>query len=260
MKNEKLVKAFALILLVGVLSSLFVISSSADSYQSIAPITFSNFEGVYSAVAFPGAASLPLASNGTAHRTYLNYSDYSEHSARILYDTYYDTLKVPYIQISLSCNYSSVYLGSVLYSGSHSASTITDTFSGLTSFECYSAENSYTPNVTYFYTWNIILGNFINYDDVYNEAFSNGVNSSQAKDKWWQEGYDEGLDHGINSSASSLFAQNIIGDTLSAPLRALNQFTLFTSPSGVNVSLGMVFGSLIGFILFLAFLKMFAGG
>ena len=167
MKNEKLVKAFALILLVGVLSSFFVISSSADSYQSIAPITFSNFEGVYSAVAFPGAASLPLASNGTVYRTYLNYSDYSEHSARILYDTYYDTLKVPYIQISLSCNYSSVYLGSILYSGSHSASTITDTFSGLTTFECYSAEHSYTPNVTYFYTWNIILGNFLNYDDVY---------------------------------------------------------------------------------------------
>lgn len=98
------------------------------------------------------------------------------------------------------------------------------------------------------------------YQSGYLAGYQAGITSTEKRDEYFQEGYDEGFADGLNSTSSSSLGQNLIGDTLSAPIRALNSFTLFTSPSGVDVSLGMVFGSLIALVLFIAFLKMFAGG
>ena len=115
------------------------------------------------------------------------------------------------------------------------------------------------------HVYNWIINNSTSVDDSsyqsgYLAGLEVGLNSSDKRDQYYQEGYDEGFEDGLNSTSSSAFGQNLIGDTLSAPIRALNSFVLFTSPSGVNVSFGMIFGSLIALILFIAFLKMFAGG
>lgn len=76
------------------------------------------------------------------------------------------------------------------------------------------------------------------YQDAYNQGYSIGYNT----------GYDEG------------FAQDILGSTLSAPFRALNSVVLWVSPSGFTITLFGVFGAAVSLLVFIAFLKMFAGG
>lgn len=98
------------------------------------------------------------------------------------------------------------------------------------------------------------------YERGYLIGMQQGIDSDDAKKKWFQNGYDEGLQDGINSSGSSSLGQNLIGDTLSAPFRALNGFTLFEAPNGTTITLGIVFGGMLGFVLLIAFLKLFAGG
>ena len=255
-------KILASFLFLFVICSLFTVSASAEeTYQSIAPVNFTDFSGTYTAVAFPGPSLVELSSstNGDS-RTFLNSSDYTGHPSRIKYADYGSYSAVPYIQITLVCNYATVYLNSVTYSGSNSSSVVSGDLTGVTEFICSPAQNSFNSDLTYFYTWNIFLGDFFNYDSVYQDGFNAGVSSDAAKDRWYTQGYEAGLEHGLNSNQSESFGSNLIGETLSAPIRALNQFTLFTSPSGTNISLGMIFGSMIALILFLAFLKMFAGG
>ena len=79
-------------------------------------------------------------------------------------------------------------------------------------------------------------------------------------DQGLDQGYDQGFEFGSNSNASASLGNNLIGDTLSAPMTALNNFVLYTSPSGVQISLGLVLGSVIALTFFIAFLKLFAGG
>lgn len=228
-------------------------------YQSIAPISFSDFSGTATAVAFPGPHSISLKVNADNGRTYLGNSDYHEYSD-IIKTMVINDESVPYVQIYFKCNYPSVSRNGVYYSGSLSSNTITDTLSGVTSFEVYPVEHSYDPDTLYYYTWNILLGDFFTYDSVYNQGFVAGVESSEARDKYYSEGYDVGLQDGLQSSASSSLGSNLLGDTLSAPMRALNSFVLYTTPSGVSISLGLVLGSAISLTLFIAFLKLFAGG
>lgn len=261
--RTKSAKIFVCSLIVVILVSSAVIPSFADdqvSYQTIAPVEFLNFSGDVSAVAFPGPHSLALYHDGSAMRYYLNSSDYTEKNTRILYGSFGGQTNVPYIQIHLSCNYGLVYIDGVSYSGSNAASTITDTLSGVTTFSCLASQHSYNADVTYYYTWNILLGNFFNYDQVYQDGFSAGVNSSEAEDKWYQSGYNEGLSDGRASTDSANLGENLLGDTLSAPMDALNSFTLYESSSGFKVTLGLVVGGAISLTLFIAFLKIFAGG
>jgi hypothetical protein len=260
-KSSKVKKVLSCFLLVFVFCSVFVFNSSAaeSSYQSIAPVSFSNFNGDVTAVAFPGAHSLELKVNANSGRDYLNAGDYLFGSRLKYLDV--NGANIPYIQIFLSCNYSSVSLiGRNNYSGSLSASTITDVLSGVTEFEVTPVENSYNSSVEYYYTWDILLGNYFNYDEVFQDGFNAGVNSSEAKDKYYQDGYDVGFSDGVNASGSQNLGHNLLGDTLSAPMRALNQFTLYKSSSGFEVTLGGVVGAAISLTLFIAFLKIFAGG
>ncbi|MBO5947720.1 hypothetical protein J6Q66_02660, partial [bacterium] len=76
----------------------------------------------------------------------------------------------------------------------------------------------------------------------------------------YQEGYKDGYDSGLNSSASSSLGANLLGDTLSAPINALNSITIYQSSSGYNVTLWGILSTIIGASLFIWFLKMFAGG
>lgn len=256
--NKRFQKIFACYLLMSVLFSFIIIPSSANEFtaQTISPISVSDFSGYYSLAAFPGPHSEPLDVDGTIYRTFLTNDDYLANSSRILTDTF-DGQTVDYIQIYLICRFESVYLNTQVYS-SNSFSDPYVLF-GVTKLEFLPVSHSYDANQTYSYVFNIVLGSYVNQSDVFQEGYLAGVNSSDAKDKWYQEGYDQGLQDGFSASDSSMLGQNLIGDTLSAPLRALNSFTLFKSPSGVEVSLGMIFGSMIALVLFIAFLKMFGG-
>lgn len=262
LRSDRARKIFAACLLVVVICSLFSVSVSADTgYQSIAPVNFSDFSGTYTAVAFPGPSTLELASstNGDV-TTFLNSSDYTAHASRIKYADYGSYSAVPYIQITLECNYATVYLNSVTYSGSNSSAQVSASLTGVSEFICYPAQNSFNSNLTYFYTWNIFLGDFFSYDVVYQDGFNAGVSSDAAKDLWYTQGYDAGLEHGLNSNQSESFGSNLLGETLSAPMKALNQFTIYESSSGFTVTLGLVVGGAISLTLFIAFLKIFAGG
>ena len=243
-----------------VLFTFFIIpSSAADSgFQTIRPISVNNFAGNYLLVAFPGAHSLPLADNTTVYQNFIGSDDYAAASTRVLTGTFYGQT-VQYFQLYFSCNYESIYLNNSVYSPGTSSDPSAILF-GITSVELNPVSHSFSDGISYTYYFNIVLGQYSNYSDVFEEGFLAGVNSTDAKDKWYEEGYQSGFVDGQNASQSSLFGQNLIGDTLSAPMRALNSFLLFESPSGVQVTLGMVFGSMIGLVLFIAFLKLFAGG
>ena len=97
-------------------------------------------------------------------------------------------------------------------------------------------------------------GESYGYSNGYNVGFSVGQLSG------YDQGYSEGFANGEAASDSESFGENLLGDTLSAPIRALNNFTLYTSASGFNVTLGGVVGAAISLTLFIAFLKIFAGG
>ena len=255
-------KILASFLFLFVICSLFTVSASAeDNYQSIAPVNFTDFSGTYTAVAFPGPSLVELSSSTNGDlRTFLNSSDYTGHPSRIKYADYGSYSAVPYIQITLVCNYATVYLNSVTYSGSNSSSVVSGELTGVTEFICSPAQNSFSADLTYFYTWNIFLGDFFNYDSVYQDGFNAGVSSDAAKDRWYTQGYEAGLEHGLNSNQSESFGSNLLGDTLSAPMKALNQFVIYEAPSGFSVTLGGVVGAAISLTLFIAFLKIFAGG
>ena len=85
---------------------------------------------------------------------------------------------------------------------------------------------------SYYYQWGFSIGNKIGYDSGYNVA----INDSQS------------------------LGDSLLGDTLTAPLKALQNFTLFTTSSGVNITLWTLFGAIVGFSLFIAFLKLYSGG
>lgn len=74
------------------------------------------------------------------------------------------------------------------------------------------------------------------------------------------EGYSIGYRDGRNSTDSENLGENLLGSTLSAPFEALNDFTIYKSTSGFEVTLGLVIGGAICLTLFMAFLKIFAGG
>lgn len=226
------------------------IDSSLDSlfnvsYQSIAPIYSSEFSGESSLLAFPGAHTLELSRNNVSSKNFLDQKDFLSYPDIIKYKKFND-FYVPYIRILLECNYSSVYLNSVVYSGSNSTTQLVDTLYGVSSLEFYPVEHAYVVGQVYYYSFDVVLGSFVNLDQLSKDAYN--------------DGYASGYDDGLTASDSAILGQNLIGDTLSAPMTALNSFVLYTTPSGVPISLGLVLGSVIAFTFFIAFLKLFAGG
>lgn len=278
-RSDKAKKAAAVLALICLFCSLFCISSSAADdqivYQTIAPIYFSNFGGDVTAVAFPGYSTESLYSqtsgvvNGTP-KTFLNNSDYyNEYNNRLKTKTL-NGVEVTYIEVNILCNYSSIYVNSVLYPGSESSPTrinLLNTYQ----LECYPVANSYDAGTTYRFYFDIILSNSDaleqarqeGYDQGYAEGYQSGYTSgtsSSAIESARQQGYNEGYSAGRLSTDSENLGQNLLGDTLSAPMDALNSFTLYKSSSGFEVTLGLVVGGAISLTLFIAFLKIFAGG
>lgn len=76
----------------------------------------------------------------------------------------------------------------------------------------------------------------------------------------YSEAYNKGYADAESDIDSGDWGVNLLGDTLSAPIKALNNFIIVTTPSGYNITLGLVVGCVIALTLFIAFLKLFAGG
>ena len=89
-------------------------------------------------------------------------------------------------------------------------------------------------------------------------------NTVEVFDSAYQTGYDIGYNVGFvrgrNEGQSEDFGFNFLGDTLSAPIRALDNLVLFESNSGFRITVWGVFSTVVGISLFIWFMKMFAGG
>lgn len=75
------------------------------------------------------------------------------------------------------------------------------------------------------------------------------------KPEWEEAAKQEGIEEGRNYTASENLGSNLLGDTISAPFEALDNFVIYGS-----ISLLDVLGACISLSLLIAFLKMFAGG
>lgn len=133
-------------------------------------------------------------------------------------------------------------------------------------------------------TCNAALANFldlyavkrdVNNSDDYNKGYDAGYNSGydygytqgllQGQGSGYQDGYntgyDVGYDDGVSATDSQNLGKNLLGNTLNAPMIALNQFVLYDPPGDLPpITLGSVLGGVISLSLFIAFLKIFAGG
>lgn len=279
--KHKCSKIFAAFGIVAVLLSCMIIPSAAaedTTFQTIAPITFNDFSGNVSAVAFPGAHSLPLyfVSNNevTAERTYLNYGDYSTNTSTRIKTMTYNGVTVSYFELYVYCNYQNINVNGTVYDPSISgaANTIlTDVYQ----FEVYPVSGSYDSTTQYSYRFSVLLYSRDLYELGYEEGFTAGRadgysagyesgSSSTVVESARTEGYNAGYAAGRVSSDSANLGHNLIGDTLSAPMDGLNDFVLYDSdgPDGEAkpITLGLVVGGAIALTLFMAFLKLFAGG
>lgn len=106
------------------------------------------------------------------------------------------------------------------------------------------------------------------YVDTDDEAIQNAIKS--AEEKAYKNGYEQGqlasdnYKKGFNDATRTMsdqtFGENFLGNLFSAPLRALNSFTLITTPNGVDITLGGILAACIALTVFIAFLKLYAGG
>ena len=281
-KSPVFAKVFASCLILVVLASCLLIPAYAAEdpmYQTVAPISYNNFSGTVNSVAFPGAHSVSLyyktADAQPSSRGYVNNTDYYEYpSTRIFYKSFGGNSQAPYFRIALQCNYATVYVNGVTYQGSllsnPSAFTLTDVYS----LDFYPAQASFAEGTNYWYYFDVMLY-VITDQDIYDQGFLAGkqqgysegylagsqAGSESNYNRGYDEGYDVGFNDGRNSSDSENLVQNLLGRTLNMPFEALNQFTLFeNSTTGFRITLGVILGGCISLTLFIALLKIFAGG
>lgn len=96
------------------------------------------------------------------------------------------------------------------------------------------------------------------FDTWYNSGYNSGYNTGY--NEGYSEGESDGYYNGLSMGESSALGQNLLGDILSAPIRALDGLVIIDTPSGFTISVWNIFSALIGIALFIWFLKMFAGG
>jgi hypothetical protein len=100
-----------------------------------------------------------------------------------------------------------------------------------------------------------MLSNWLNTNGkFYKSLFQDGYNQG------YEVGKIEGYNLGYNTGVSSGFGNNLIGETLAAPVRALDSFVLYETSSGFSITLWGVFSTVLAVALTIWFIKMFAGG
>lgn len=99
-------------------------------------------------------------------------------------------------------------------------------------------------------------GNNDGYSVGYDTGYDAGYSSAELADPDFDAGYQQA----VEDLGDGTFGQNLLGATLGAPMKALNEFVLYESAGGDRLTLGLVVGGVICLSLFIAFLKIFAGG
>ena len=259
--KSKWSKIFCCVMICCVFISLFTISASA------APLSYDTINFSFGLLnngtikAFPyKSGTINLYKGGV---TYVSSLDLNSHVDSLIASG--DGSGVKTFDVQVVCYNSSLIVNGVSYFG-----TTDYSFSGGTYWLDYYDFYSINPgidsssSVPYFYEFTIYAMDpdvFNEYGESYLSGFKDGVNSSESKNKWYpqgfESGYQQGVLDGVNSSQSTSFGQNLLGDTLSAPMKALNNFTLFVAPNGTSVTLGGIIGALIGLSLLLVFLSFF---
>lgn len=273
MKNKKIL---SVILLVVVISTLFVplfsIGASAVTYP-IYPVSIPTDSILRS---FDGFCSLGIYNSETNTFDNLFYQNASGvvetnvdgFSSSLLdsmayrpIDQYGQYGEPLYITLSLVCQYSSIYLNDVLYSISIGNVLSIELDTTPTALYFGADSSSYIDNVFERCTYNIQIylgtGENVAYDEGYQQGYVDGAEAN------YEEVYQLGYDAGVNATDSSKFGHNLLGETLGAPIKALNNFTLYEYTMLNNtyqITLGHVVGGVIALTLFIAFLKVFAGG
>ena len=100
------------------------------------------------------------------------------------------------------------------------------------------------------------------FQDGYNQGYEVGKQDGIVigKQVGYNQGYVVGKQDGIIIGENSAFGNNLIGDTLAAPVNALNSFVLYETSSGFSITLWGVFSTVLAVGLTIWFIKMFAGG
>lgn len=260
--KSKWSKVLACALICSVFISLFAISSSAALVFDTVSFSF-NFPGARASVTGfwqQTGGNIVFYDRGV---TYFSNVNLNEYSSLLTVTSGSEGIRY-FLALYIGSNYSSITVNGVSISGSLSYSPPITTLAYSENYSYVFTSEESSSDTTYFYELLIPAYNFDDYNEYYLQGYQDGINSQEAKNKWYPEGYDagytQGEQDGLNSSGSSALGQNLIGDTLSAPFRALNEFIIYTTPGGREISLGFIFGGLIAFTFFMAFLKMFAGG
>lgn len=289
-KSKTFGKIFAMILICGVLVSSFAICSSAADdyvYESIAPIYFYEFDRLNASASFRTGDDIILNSttNGVTdtERTYLNNNDYYLDGSLNLFTKNFNGSNVYYFRLFVYCQYSSIYVNSQAYNSSVASFSNPATLTNVFELSVYPVTGSSIGGYNTF-VFDIVLATEQQaYDRGYNAGFTEGESSgftfgryegynagyadgssSTVVESARTEGYNAGYAAGRESTDSANLGQNLIGDTLSAPMDGLNDFVLYDSdgPDGEAkpITLGLIVGGAIALTLFMAFLKLFAGG
>ena len=253
-KGRKILAAFALIC---VFCSLFCISSSAaDEYVIKAGVYYSSSDPI-----IPDSSIVQDIDFGS-----LKCDDYDRFEINVAhFDEYPDVLYIYY------CDVEDTFYNQA---GSNEGNADGSTFwedDGYRSLEVY---EDTVVSYNFFIWFNAQYSVDSDYDDGFLAGWDDGYSVGYIEGKFageksgydsgyvsgYNTGYTDGIEIGRQATDSANFGQNLIGDTLNAPIRALNSFTLFTAPNGTTVTLGMVVGAMIALTLFIVFIRMFAGG
>lgn len=93
-----------------------------------------------------------------------------------------------------------------------------------------------------------------------NTAYDQGYADGEQSSEGYQNGYDEGYSEAVRQIDSGEFGENLLGNVFSVPMKALREFVLVELPNGTEVTLMGLLSAVLALILFLAFLKVYAGG
>ena len=96
------------------------------------------------------------------------------------------------------------------------------------------------------------------YNVGYQEGYVAGGNGNS------EEAYQDGYDAAVEDIDSGDFGRNLLGGMFSAPMDALNSFTLvsweLSNGGTVSITLGAIISAILGVVFLMWFLKLFAGG
>ena len=100
--------------------------------------------------------------------------------------------------------------------------------------------------------------------DGYDNGYAVGYNDGYSENIFYADAYNDGYYDAVSEVKSGDFGRNFLSGVFTAPLKALENFTLVSwrtqSGTTISISLITILSAIVGLSLFIWFLKMFAGG